>query len=108
MASITSLEYAHSKAPANMRSMVQSVALFMNAISSAIGFALVTLAKDPLLVWNYATVAILAVFGGTMFWLQMRGLDKQEDELNMLPKGEVGDVVSSAQFDEGEKNASKA
>jgi POT family proton-dependent oligopeptide transporter len=108
MASITSLEYAHSKAPANMRSMVQSVALFMNAISSAIGFALVSLAKDPLLVWNYATVAILAVIGGTMFWIQMRGLDKQEDELNMLPKGEVGDVVASAQFEEGEKNASKA
>lgn len=43
MASITSLEYAHSKAPANMRSMVQAVALFMNAISSAIGFALVSL-----------------------------------------------------------------
>lgn len=45
MASITSLEYAHSKAPANMRSMVQSVALFMNAVSSAIGFALVSLAE---------------------------------------------------------------
>ena len=44
LASITSLEYAHSKAPANMRSMVQAVALFMNAISSALGFALVPLA----------------------------------------------------------------
>lgn len=107
MASITSLEYAHSKAPANMRSMVQSVALFMNAISSAIGFALVSLADDPLLVWNYAVVAILAVFGGCMFWLQMRHLDGQEDELNMLPKGEVGDVVAKAKFDEDEKSEVK-
>ncbi|GAB1315057.1 Peptide transporter ptr2 [Madurella fahalii] len=90
LASITSLEYAHSKAPANMRSMVQSVALFMNAISSAIGFALVPLAGDPLLVWNYATVAILAAVGGCMFWLQFRHLDKQEDQLNMLPTGEFG------------------
>lgn len=48
LASITSLEYAHSKAPANMRSMVQAVALFMNAISSAIGFALVYLASVSL------------------------------------------------------------
>lgn len=40
---ITSLEYAYSKAPSNMRSMVQSIALFMNAIASAIGFALVSL-----------------------------------------------------------------
>ena len=44
-ASITSLEYAHSKAPKNMRSMVQAVALFMNAISSAMGFALVSLSE---------------------------------------------------------------
>ncbi|KAL2015544.1 hypothetical protein VTK56DRAFT_5243 [Thermocarpiscus australiensis] len=88
MASITSLEYAHSKAPANMRSMVQSVALFMNAVASAIGFALVPLADDPLLVWNYGVVAVLAAAGGTMFWLQFRHLDKQEDQLNMLPKGE--------------------
>ncbi|KAL2178012.1 POT family-domain-containing protein [Thermothelomyces heterothallicus CBS 202.75] len=107
MASITSLEYAHSKAPANMRSMVQAVALFMNAISSAIGFALVSLADDPLLVWNYAVVAILAVIGGTMFWLQFRHLDKQEDELNMLPKGEVGSAVAVAKFEEDEKSEAK-
>lgn len=104
MASITSLEYAHSKAPANMRSMVQSVALFMNAISSAIGFALVPLTDDPLLIWNYGTVAVLATVGGTMFWLQMRHLDKQEDELNMLPKGEfnggVAEAVDSAKASE--------
>ena len=87
MASITSMEYAHSKAPANMRSMVQAVALFMNAISSAIGFAFTPLAHDPNLIWNYGVVAILAAFGGTMFWLQMRHLDAQEDELNLLPQG---------------------
>ncbi|KAK4646398.1 hypothetical protein QC761_210110 [Podospora bellae-mahoneyi] len=97
LASITSLEYAHSKAPANMRSMVQSVCLFMNAISSAIGFALVPLAGDPLLVWNYGVVAIAAAIGGLCFWLQFRGLDAQEDELNMLPKGDVGGNSSEPQ-----------
>ncbi len=45
LASITSLEYSYSKAPANMRSMVQAVALSMNAISSAMGFALVSLSS---------------------------------------------------------------
>jgi POT family proton-dependent oligopeptide transporter len=93
-ASITSLEYAHSKAPKNMRSMVQSVALFMNAISSAIGFALVSLAADPLLVWNYGLVAILAAIGGTIFFFQFRGLDKEEDHLNLLPTGVVAGQVA--------------
>lgn len=88
-ASITSLEYAYSKAPKNMRSMVQAVALFMTAFAAAIGQAFVPLAKDPLLIWNYAIVAILAFVAGTGFYLQFRHLDKHEDELNALPEGVV-------------------
>ncbi|GIK06771.1 hypothetical protein Aspvir_002423 [Aspergillus viridinutans] len=84
-ASVTSLEYAFTKAPKNMRSLVQAVALFMNAFSSALGQALVGLSNDPLLVWNYTVVAILAFVGGIGFWLTNYKLDKQEDELNNLP-----------------------
>ncbi|KAF4965884.1 hypothetical protein FSARC_6354 [Fusarium sarcochroum] len=89
-ASITSLEYAFSKAPRNMRSMVQAVALFMTAFSSALGQAFVGLSADPLLVWNYAVVAILAIVAGTIFWFQFRSLDIHEDELNTLPEGRAG------------------
>jgi POT family proton-dependent oligopeptide transporter len=85
MASITSLEYAYTKAPKNMRSMVQAVSLATSAISSALAQALVGLADDPLLVWNYGVVAVLAAFGGTCFWLTFRKLDADEDQLNMLP-----------------------
>ncbi|KAF9771450.1 hypothetical protein IL306_010916 [Fusarium sp. DS 682] len=89
-ASITSLEYAFSKAPKNMRSMVQAVALFMTAFSAALGQALVGLAADPLLVWNYGVVAILAVIAGSCFWLQFKSLDIHEDDLNALPEGHAG------------------
>ncbi|KAI5782601.1 MFS peptide transporter [Geopyxis carbonaria] len=85
-ASITGLEYAFTKAPTNMRSLVTSVFLFTNAISSAIGQALVSLAEDPLLIWNYGVVAIIAFLGGLGFWLQNRKLDAEEDALNMLPE----------------------
>lgn len=95
--SVTSLEYAYSKAPKNMRSLVQAVALFTNAFAAAIGEALVPLAEDPLLVWNYAVPAILAFIGGTLFWLQFRGLDAEEDMLNMLPEGHT--VVEGKQMD---------
>ncbi|OJJ08429.1 hypothetical protein ASPVEDRAFT_396350 [Aspergillus versicolor CBS 583.65] len=84
LASVTSLEYAYTKAPKNMRSLVQAVSLFMNAISSAIGQALVGLSDDPLLVWNYTLVAILAYIGGIGFWASNYKLDRQEDELNTL------------------------
>ncbi|KAI8312494.1 putative peptide transporter ptr2 [Colletotrichum sp. SAR11_240] len=89
-ASITSLEYAFSKAPKNMRSMVQAVALFMSAISAALGQAFTPLSADPYLVWNYGIVAVLAAVAGAIFWVQFRGLDAEEDAMNELPEGRVG------------------
>jgi POT family proton-dependent oligopeptide transporter len=88
-ASITSLEYAYSKAPRNMRSLVQAVALFMSAISSAIGEAMVPLTEDPLLQWNYFVAAILAGVGGFIFHMSFRNLDAEEDALNLLPAGNM-------------------
>ncbi|KAJ5579825.1 uncharacterized protein N7459_005810 [Penicillium hispanicum] len=88
-ASITSLEYAYSKAPRNMRSLIQAISLFTNAISAAIAEALNPLSADPLLVWNYAVFGILAGVGGFGFIFQFWGLDKEEDELNNLPEGRV-------------------
>ncbi|RFU35192.1 hypothetical protein B7463_g1095, partial [Scytalidium lignicola] len=88
-ASITSLEYAFSKAPRNMRSMVQAVALMTSAISAAIGEAFVSLSTDPLLVWNYGAMAVLSFIGGTILWFQYRQLDKDDDALNQLPEGQL-------------------
>ena len=91
MASVTSLEYAFTKAPTNMRSTVQAIALFMSAISSALGQALVALAEDPLLVWNYGLVAVLGALGGVFFWLSNRKTDMEEDQLNLLPTAQALD-----------------
>lgn len=64
--------------------IVQSLFLFMNAISSAIQQALTALSADPLLIWNYGFVAVLAFVGGNLFYLTHYRLDKQEDELNKI------------------------
>ena len=85
-ASITGLEYAFTKAPKNMRSMVTAIFLFMSAISSAIAQAFVGLSADPLLPWLYATIAILAFLAGTGFWIVHRKLDRDEERLNALPE----------------------
>lgn len=83
--SVTGLEYAFTKAPKNMRSLVTSYWHFMSAFSNALGQALVSLSDDPLLVWNYGVVAVLAFLGGVLFWFHQRPTDKKEDILNMLP-----------------------
>ncbi|KAL8306462.1 hypothetical protein RB597_003022 [Gaeumannomyces tritici] len=88
-ASITSLDYAFSKAPKNMRSMVQAISLFTTSLSAALGEAFVPLSADPLLVWNYGVVAVLAAVGGLLFWLNFKSLDAEEDALNELPEGKM-------------------
>ncbi|KAG6908190.1 hypothetical protein DXG01_005779 [Tephrocybe rancida] len=89
-ASITGLEYAFTKAPANMRSLVMAIFLFMSAISAALGEAFVSLSADPLLVWNYGVMGVLAGLTGVVFWLYVRKLDAQEDKLNNLSIANVG------------------
>jgi POT family proton-dependent oligopeptide transporter len=87
-ASITGLEYAYTKAPKNMRSLVTGVFWFTHAFSSAIAQAFVPLAADPLLVWLYVTIAILTFLGWGAFWWTFRALDKENDTLDKLPEGD--------------------
>ena len=74
----------------------------MNVLSSALAQALVPLASDLLLVWNYGVVAVLAGAGGVFFLLDNRKIDANEHELNLLPtanfRSKEGDVESN---DEG-------
>jgi proton-dependent oligopeptide transporter, POT family len=107
---ITSLEYAFTKAPKNMRSLVLSVLLFMAALSSAIGQVFVgmlsfvrledtfdrqtsrsALSADPLLVWNYGVTAVAVGIAGAVFWVATRKLDQEEDALNDLREGYVNE-----------------
>ncbi|KAJ7772205.1 peptide transporter PTR2A [Mycena metata] len=134
-ASITGFEYAFTKAPANMRSLVMSIFMGTTAFSAVLGegFLCVSLllaschehvisriplinyitdiahpglAADPLLVWNYAVMAVLAGVGGCLFWFSVRALDRQEDELNNLSTGRLGnapDAEMDIDVDEGRR-----
>ncbi|KAJ7176328.1 peptide transporter PTR2A [Mycena crocata] len=100
LASITGFEYAFTKAPANMRSLVMSLFMGTSAVSAVLGEGFLWLAADPLLVWNYTVMAGLACIGGVLFWLSVRRLDAQEDELNSLSAGHIGkDIDEDADTD---------
>lgn len=84
-ASITSLEYAFTKAPKNMRSFVTGLYWFTRAFSSALAQAFVPLSVDPLFTGNYVVTAVLSFVAMVLFWLCFRKLDKEEEALNALP-----------------------
>ncbi|CAE7208615.1 unnamed protein product [Rhizoctonia solani] len=86
-ASITGLEYAFTKAPLRMKSLVMAAFLFTTAISNAISEALVPVSEDPYLVWNYAGCGIAAElpFGFvSTTWIGRKSLKMRLEE-----KGEV-------------------
>lgn len=82
------------------------VSLFTSAVSSAIAEAFVckltvtnigevlrnnttsaALSNDPLLVWNYGSMGVLALIAGIIFWFTFQDLDAMEEELNEIPAG---------------------
>jgi POT family proton-dependent oligopeptide transporter len=81
-ASVTTLEYAFTKAPKNMRSLVMAVQLFTTAFSAALAQAF--------------SVAVIAFVTGILFWFAYRNMDKEEESLNMLPTGHVGNAAQAA------------
>jgi hypothetical protein len=91
---------AFTKAPTNMRSLVMSMFLLTNAVSSAIAQGFTGLSTDPLLVWNYATVGIIAFVVGIAFWISHRKLDLEEDHLNMLPEGHLHKSIDGMESDD--------
>ncbi|KAF8869310.1 oligopeptide transporter [Infundibulicybe gibba] len=87
-ASITSLEYAFTKAPKRMRSVVMAFSQFQNALSSALNFALTAVNVEPKFTWLFGSFAVTAWVVGTIFFFTFRDLDRRELELNAIGVGE--------------------
>jgi len=87
-ASITSIEYAFTKAPERMRGVVMAFSQCQNAISSALNFALVAVNVEPKFQWLFASFAITTWIAGTIFFFVFRALDRKEVQLNAIGRGE--------------------
>lgn len=83
-ASITGLEYAFTKAPERMKSVIMSIFLFQSAVASALEFGLVPVTIDPKLPWMYGSVGIVSFLSGCAFFFVFRQLDKDDDALNLI------------------------
>lgn len=69
---ITGLEYAFTKAPPTMKSIVASTYLCAVAAGSAASLALVPVSVDPNLVWMYMSLAIVSFIVGIVFYVVFR------------------------------------
>lgn len=87
-ASITSLEYAFTKAPLRMKSVVVAFSQFQTAISSALNFALTPLNAENLFIWLFGSFAIVSWITGFILFWAFYDLDQEEIRLNQIGLGE--------------------
>ncbi|KAJ7201874.1 peptide/h+ symporter protein [Mycena pura] len=104
-ASITSLEYAYTKAPQRMKSVVSAFASLMNALASALNFALTAVNVEQRFEWLFASFAITAVVFAALFYWTFRDLDQKETELNLIGTGKRDGFVGEREVDLPEKAA---
>ncbi|RYP71913.1 hypothetical protein DL771_004516 [Monosporascus sp. 5C6A] len=81
---VTASEYAYSKAPKDMRSIVQALVQLSACFGAVLGMALSPAAKDPYLVIMYASVACVMGACSMLFWWRFRRYDKIDHELNNM------------------------
>ncbi|KAF7346834.1 Peptide/h+ symporter protein [Mycena sanguinolenta] len=104
-ASITSLEYAYTKAPQRMKSVVAAFSALQTALASALNFALTAVNVEQRFEWLFASFAIAAlIFAGIFYWT-FRDLDRKEIELNLIGTGERDGFVGERVVDQPEKAA---
>ncbi|KAK6212577.1 peptide transporter ptr2 [Pestalotiopsis sp. IQ-011] len=73
---VTAYELAYARAPANMRSTVVALFLFMTALSSALGEILIPAIADPTLVWAWAAPGIALFVQTIIFYWRHRSMNE--------------------------------
>jgi len=81
---VTVFEYAYSKAPPGMKSVVQALTQLTACLASAVGMAISPAARDPYMVTMYACLAGAMVLSAGLFWWRFEKYDARDKELNQL------------------------
>ncbi|PYH90550.1 hypothetical protein BO71DRAFT_412496 [Aspergillus ellipticus CBS 707.79] len=76
----TGTEYAYSRAPDSMKTLVQAIWLATAGIGSCLALAFTPLTKDPQLVTMYALLTGLLGGSTVLLWVLFRHLDKIKEE----------------------------
>ncbi|KAF2841748.1 hypothetical protein M501DRAFT_929637 [Patellaria atrata CBS 101060] len=81
---VTAFEYSYSKAPREMKAVVQALTQITAGFASLIGMGISPAAKDPNMVVMYSCLAGAMALSAIIFWLVFRTYDQVDSELNQL------------------------
>jgi POT family proton-dependent oligopeptide transporter len=69
LASVARVEYAYTKAPKSMKSLVMAIYLSTVSVGTLLAMTVSPLTQDPKLVWMYLTLALSCLLASTGIWL---------------------------------------
>ncbi|KAL8980140.1 MAG: hypothetical protein Q9205_004699, partial [Flavoplaca limonia] len=93
---VTASEYAYSKAPPDMKTIVQALVQLTACVGSALGMALSPVAKDPEVLVMYSCIAGVMVLAAMLFYWRFKKYDKIDEELNQMNVEEMDERVSGS------------
>lgn len=94
---VTGPEYAYTKSPPSLKSFIQSLYLLTVAFGAALAEAFVPVSGNPQILWMYVGIAVATVVIGTIMYLYLGHLDREEDHWNGVDRTEA--IVGKLQED---------
>ncbi|PKX89838.1 putative POT peptide transporter [Aspergillus novofumigatus IBT 16806] len=83
-ASLSGMEYAYTKAPRSMRSIVSALFLLTCTIGSTVGITLSSVSVDPKVLVEYACLSITMFATAVVFYFCFRKYNQMEESMNMI------------------------
>ncbi|PLB41616.1 putative POT peptide transporter [Aspergillus candidus] len=81
---LSGMEYAYTKAPQSMRSIVSALFLLMSAIGAALGITLSPVSVDPTVLIEFISLSAVMFVTAIAFFLCFRRYNRAEEEMNKL------------------------
>lgn len=90
LAFVSSMEYAYTKAPKSMKSLVASINLLLCAVGSLLGLAISPTSTKPRILVQFATLSGMMFVLGIVFYALFSKYNKEEEKMNRVER-EVDD-----------------
>jgi len=86
LAFLSSMEYAYTKAPRSMKSLVASINLLLCAVGSVLGLAISPTSKTPSVLVQFACLSGIMFAVAVVFYVLFNKYNKEESKMNRVER----------------------
>ncbi|KAK3309421.1 putative oligopeptide transporter [Chaetomium strumarium] len=96
LAFVSSMEYAYTKAPRSMKSLVASINLLLCAVGSLLGLAISPTSEKPRVMVQFASLSGIMFIAAIAFYVLFSKYNKEEEKMNSVERGTDDDDTTQA------------